>query len=112
MKLEEIEKLCDEATAGPWEFRSKDGDESSSEYCGTYSVGPDDVEDYNNWIIDDTKYYNTAPSRIEDAKFIAASRELMPKLLAVAKAAEQHQCPYYGNSDEELLKALQELEKG
>lgn len=53
MTLEEIEKLCSEATAGPWEA---DGDHVlSSQYC---------IADTNE----------------ADAKFIAASREIVPQL--------------------------------
>lgn len=89
MNLKEMEKLCNDATPGPWIFRSKDPDDPCSDLFGKYSVGPD-PENYSTWIIDDTKYYPTAPERIEDARFIAASRDLMPKLIAVAKAAKAY----------------------
>ncbi len=79
MKLEEIEKLCEEATPGPWKY------------------------DYGNWQVEgprprrraicnlnglDDVEGNPVNLNIADTEFIAASRELIPKLIAVAKAAE------------------------
>lgn len=76
MKLEEIEKLCNAASPGPWEY-------VYSIFAG-YSIlageggriaTMDSVVAYR----DNTKI---------NGEFIVASRELIPKLLAVAKAAK------------------------
>ncbi len=102
MKLEDIQKLCDEATEGPWTEKRilmLNGDPSFfSKVEGFY------VDDDNN--MEDC-----------DARFIAAARELMPELLKVVKAAEYHAsvCGIH-DSDElqsfnQLLEALKDLEQ-
>lgn len=80
MKLEDIRKLCDAAKPEPWD------------YDGRFTVSvPGD------WAATQS-FFRIAPA---DAAFIAASRTLMPKLLAVAEAVEkarhmiyQHLGPY------------------
>ena len=71
--LDEIEKLCDEATAGPWEY-----DARGEVFVMMDSKTPDLVIVRAYAIAEDS-----------DANFIAASRELMPKLLKVARAAKE-----------------------
>lgn len=72
MKLEKIEKLCAEATPGPWE--------ADKQYCRVQLKN--DPYGLIAWA-DDGGF-----CRGEDVFFIAAARTLMPKLLAVAKAAK------------------------
>lgn len=89
MKLEELKKLCDEATPGPWKVMPRSvlyypnggtepdfsvlGDPDNS--LGTHLVGP--VE----------------PGRgdftVQDALFISAACTFMPVLLEIAEAVEQ-----------------------
>lgn len=71
MKLEEIEKLCEEATTGPWYVFLPAGEEDSPAHL----TGPRQFTEFRFGL--------------SDAKFIAASRELIPKLLAVVKAVEK-----------------------
>jgi hypothetical protein len=97
MKLGEIKKLCNEATPGPWKiFLAYEEDERA------YLDGPQE--------------YTENRFHINDAKFIAAARELIPKLLNVAKAAKivndamiREKQYIYGA--EILDEALEELEK-
>jgi hypothetical protein len=87
MKLEEIRKLIEATTPGPWRFDN----------------GNDDVEGggWNRWTVCDISRGerlgvnhadgepNLNPTDFrDDGEFIAASRTLMPKLLAVAVAAK------------------------
>lgn len=82
MKLEDIEKLCSEATPGPWLCDS----------CGDVFS-----KDQTRWCekhqcemaveIGTTRFYSEENA---DAKFIAASRTLMPKLLAVVKESKEY----------------------
>lgn len=91
MTLEEIEKLCEEATPGPWqnEYSLVNGIEGRI-------ASVDSIVPYRDKID-------------INAKFIAASRNLMPKLLAVAKAAELHFMT--GAHMTEIHEALRVLEK-
>jgi hypothetical protein len=73
MKLDEIQKLCDGATPGPWK--------------------PGHTYDHQR-----------------NAAFIAASRTLIPKLLAVAKAAQDYRDGSYDVSFMRLWDALDALE--
>lgn len=61
MKLDEIEKLCNEATPGPW----------LGDYIPLQAIR---ILDYSD-------------NMSKNIEFIAAARMLMPKLLKVAKAA-------------------------
>lgn len=104
MKLEDIQKLCDAATPGPWHYD-----------CGNLQVEVDYTQPYSRLPIVDI----CRDERIEwaeehdfcdandydsDGDFIAASRELIPKLLKVAIAAKNQEQTW------ELAKALEELE--
>lgn len=81
MTLEELKELCEAAAPGPWTTAS---DEDVEDCIGPHAFlfGPEtlDTEGY---------YYSPERYRVEDAKFIAAAREYMPKLIAVAKAARE-----------------------
>lgn len=89
MTLEEIRKLVDAATPGPWdedvgqrdpipilqEFYKENGLPPSVKQF--FPIGPE----------------STLESQADaDARFIAASRDLVPRLLAVAEAAQQLIC--------------------
>lgn len=94
MKLEEIKKLIEAATPGPWELTEAPDWEKADECCDPlYTIDAPALAPTkeNGWtgptLIELKSYYPTAPKRVEDARFIAASRTLMPKLLAVAEAA-------------------------
>lgn len=70
MTLDELEKLCNEATPGPWRVASGDWRVVNFNHypvCGTSNVIGDDES---------------------NADFIAAARTYLPKLIDVAKAAE------------------------
>lgn len=107
MKIEDIEKLCAEATPGPWIEDVSIYHLAIEAKNGKYICGRDgdDVEDYNG--------------KDSDTQFVAASRDLIPKLLAVAKAARK--CDEEGWLDENeygadhplslIAKALRELEQ-
>lgn len=112
MKLEEIEKLCDQATPGPWT------EQTSRKYMdfGCYESIPGVI----GWSTHVGYCRDKEVKQVDaDSKFIAASRELMPKLLAVAKAARlvgyytDHMRDDEDNSHglTELDRALEELEK-
>lgn len=79
MKLEEMRKLCDEATRGPWTWRNDE--------IGCYEPYTDGSSGPGSWkaiIVTDSGVY---PPRENDAAFIIAARHALPKLLAVAEAA-------------------------
>jgi hypothetical protein len=89
MKLEEIKRLCEAATPGPWRVT-----EYPKEEWGPSDTIEGDIhgatQAWERTICDDTQYYPTAPG-LADVRFIAAARDLVPKLLAVAEAAESIQ---------------------
>lgn len=68
MKLEDLKKLCDEATPGPWGSRM-----NPWTYRGTVDAKGEHV---------------ASTTRFEDGDFMAAAREALPKLIAVAEAAD------------------------
>lgn len=72
MKLEDIRKLCDAATPGPWlESYGYDGGGYPRAFCPACEAD------------------SSGESQAEkDAAFIAAARTLVPKLVAVAEAAK------------------------
>lgn len=76
MKLEDIRKLCDEATPGPWEHHNWDKMEAPHVVAPTLWDGKSSCDGSFD-----------VPRTYENAAFIAASRTLMPKLLAVAGVA-------------------------
>ncbi len=81
MKIEEIEKLCDRATSGPWYVGARD--------MTKHTVGP-----LTETVASLDFEYG------DDADFIAAlNPETVKKLLAIAKAAED--LSHYGNCDRE-----------
>ncbi len=92
MKLEEIEKLCEEATPGPWEAQIP----AMTGEWPKARIWPLKIEG---------KLYHYAMIKTADAEFIAASRTLMPKLLQIAKLAKASN---YGTT---MLDTLKELEK-
>ncbi len=80
MKLKEIRKLCDEATPGPWHLAREEmsvrSDSVGKAICGL------------GYLMEMEESVGVEPS---DCKFIAAARELIPKLLAVAEAVSHYQ---------------------
>lgn len=111
MKFEEIEKLCNEATPGPWYY----------ENCGTSIYNVHAQKLLNKQHLPTRMEVRSAVS--EDMEFITMARTELPKLLAVAKAAKACRkfskisalSPMRMLEGEELLKsidtALEELEK-
>jgi hypothetical protein len=77
MTLEELQKLCDEATPGPWVAKD-------------YRVyGPDIDRQHDRLITCDGGYASSGgANQYLDAAFIAAARTYLPKLIELAKAAE------------------------
>lgn len=96
MNLEDLKKLCQEATPGPWGLKEH-GLVSSSfpNSCGeNYQIAGD---------IDE-----------QDADFIAAAREALPKLIAVAEAARVVAAGFrrfYDENEQPLVDALAALEE-
>lgn len=99
MNLEDIEKLLEAITPGPWEgcyhLRNKTNDEACGcGYRGSIWGGDQSgvICEMGSTVIKDEE--GLEPPRYErtqelaNAKFISVSRELMPKLLAIAKAAK------------------------
>lgn len=86
MKLEELKRLCEAATPGPWRLR--DFGSYRGEHGGqiqNYQIYDADSE----LLLEGGVYYdNISPKRIEDAAFIAAARTYLPRLIAVAEAAK------------------------
>lgn len=78
MKIEEIEKLCDEASPGPWKFDVWLVNGEAGRIASIDSEVPygEDVD--------------------ANGLFIAHARTLLPKLLAVAKAAKEFYTPPSG----------------
>ena len=70
MKLEDLKRLCEEATPGPWGLTSP----------GSYIVICPVVYSYRD---DDNPYARNGADRA----FIAAARTMLPRLIAVAEAA-------------------------
>lgn len=78
MKLEEIKALIEAATPGPWEANG------TGAYVAMMSIFDDKIR----------KYVSAPQTGMcvsdGDIAFIAASRTLLPKLLAVAEAAKAY----------------------
>jgi hypothetical protein len=72
MKLEELKKLCDEATIGPWTWRSEG---LVNKYIDEGLVIPKADAWGDRWV------------EPKDKAFIAAARTYLPRLIAVAEAA-------------------------
>lgn len=84
MKLDEIQKLVDSATPGPW-YAGRDSVATNPTSAPGY---PPDMAVIASLY--DGEYIEN-PNSERDTKFIAAARELVPKLLAVAVAAKKCQ---------------------
>jgi hypothetical protein len=85
LNLDELQKLCDAATPGPWE---RDGDARTVDEDGEYG---------QEWVQCDIGYrwYSTHPlagdeyaRQCIDAEFIATAREAMPALIARVRELE------------------------
>lgn len=83
MKLEDIRKLCDAATPGPWVWHHAYPDGDRRDYS-TLQSGVARVLDDGSAC---GEYNKEIDPHGDDAAFIAASRTLLPKLVAVAEAA-------------------------
>lgn len=83
MTLDELQRLCDEATPGEWVAKGPgyrgDGFSGYMDPCAELRIGAYDDED--PYVVDDLEEV--------DAQFIAAARTYLPKLIAVAKAAKR-----------------------
>lgn len=95
MTLDDLEKICAEATPAPWGILPGCGDNEDEGCMEVGAVGPS-----HRFLIGDCWEYapDPQPRRIlpegeanrrahADQAFIAAARTMMPKLIAVAKAA-------------------------
>lgn len=85
MTLDELQKLCDEATPGPW-----------APYADGTILGPSGM-------------LGTATD-FGDRQFIAAARTYLPRLLAVARAAKEAQYQVLGEAGAAIEVALAALE--
>lgn len=96
MKLEDIGKLCEQATSGPWHqydvflgYGPNGNDWQGARIIAgprreNYWDGPSDQNICANYDYEEGGVCSTPA----DARFIAAARDLVPKLLAVAEAAK------------------------
>ena len=73
-ELDELKKLCDEATPGPWDI--KHSYDSLTVFKGTY-----DLDDYSNWSED------IFLDEERDFPFINSARTALPKLIAALEDA-------------------------
>ncbi len=103
MKIEDIEKLIAEATEGPWYHVNLEHEWSDEIYNEPI------VTSLENGIA--CTYGKGTSKSVANAKFIAASRSLMPKLIAVAKAVKYDLRQLRMLGFLELTRALEELEK-
>ncbi len=114
MKLDELQKLCDEATAGPWTV-DVDYVELGEVEQRLRSIGP--ITYWAEWASD-----AGLTAKKADSQFIVAARTYMPILIEVARAAkllaieaecepECEACIYNTAILDELDIALENLEK-
>ena len=82
--IEEIKRLIEAATPGPW-HSVRAAMKDSFVPCRARVVAHDKAQE-NPELLVEVPSYSHRPEH--DAAFIAASRTLMPKLLAVAEAAK------------------------
>lgn len=111
MTIEEIEKLCNKATPGPWYYDSGNM-QVESHRTDLYRLPIVDIasiSERREWA--EEHEIKDSWDRDDDGDFIAAARILMPKLLAVAKAAKNDRARGGFNMLMETGKALEELEK-
>ncbi len=100
MKIEEIEKLCKAATPGPWYVDKGRPDGYLAEQDVVRASKP------INACTDVIAICN------KNAQFIATSRTLVPKLLAITKHIKSMLHYGYANlEDPKLAKLLDDLEK-
>lgn len=113
MTLEEIEKLCEEATPGPWGYYDED-----KEFLTYFTVT---LTDSSGYIMQENNH-EAKDQIFKNYRLAAASRTLLPKLLDVAKASLKIACKdpieerhpsstYTWDSLVVLQKALKELER-
>ena len=118
MTLDELEKLCKEALPAPWKWEFDDLEQSTKERGEPWRdadiISGGDSEDFCEVVIrrDSGHYLSHLPS----AEFIIAARTYMPRLIEIAKAAEEQLgiCePYIDgtNPQDDLRKKLEELEE-
>lgn len=110
--LDQLQALCENATPGPWHFdignmdvESRHSDGWRTELCVlTHTSERLRGKNYDSQRFGDY---------VSDGEFIAAARDAMPKLLAVARAAKSiHICDGDFQDDDGLLRqALQNLER-
>ena len=99
MTREELRRLVDAATPGPWQpFIAYSGESGTPDEVGVYG-GERTVHGTENTIISDWTLYGT--EMLPDLEFIAAAREAVPSLLAQLDEAEVR--------EQELRAALEEL---
>lgn len=88
MKLEEMERILGEATPGPWylcPFREEGEDYASI----TNTPVTEAWQATSDQSVAPVYYdYECAALRLKDAEFITMAREMLPKLLQVARAAK------------------------
>ncbi len=110
MKLEEIEKICNEALPGPWFFNEADREGMLGDLCW-------DGNPHNELLKLWPRNAGLQEIGKGTAEFIAMARTELPKLLAVVKAAklacDDIDLCYEDNSGnlDKLGWALEELEK-
>lgn len=85
MKLDELEALEKAATAGPWSECHAPGSRCT---CGLVWCAADYTVALTSFNSDDTGIERPVEHIAADAQFIAAARNMMPKLIAVARAAK------------------------
>lgn len=117
MILDQLQELCENATPGPWHFdignmdvESRHSDGWRTELCVlTHTSERLRGKNYDSQRFGDY---------VSDGEFIAAARDAMPKLIAVARAAKEISKQFPPNSlawghesAERLARALQDLER-
>jgi hypothetical protein len=101
MKLKEIEKLCEEATSGPW-FSSETTSLNDNIKLQTPVIrAASHLTAHGTLKICSVGNGNKEERDKLNAKFIAASRTFMPKLLAIAKEMKNFDQMYWFQPSEE-----------
>jgi hypothetical protein len=103
--LEEIRRLCEAATPGPWY-----DDVGIKEPC-VIDLTADLAESLPRRFFAQGPEHRENADALKDARFIAAARELVPKLLAVAGAARDLLNGEDWGTRANLRRALNELQK-
>lgn len=101
MKIEEIEKLCARTSPGPWSLIVLPNGKHHVHISGSVYATMDVAE-----------HLRRNQSEI-DGRFMVEARTLLPKLLAVAKAAREHEqvCEDTCTTLMALQDALEDLER-